>query len=173
MAGFSPYASMKCISVTMSTTRDSCTSNSGQRCALFNTPRTSRCTSLVIVMAILAKHVLTCALANAGKPHSPEDALGMHTSICGTVVAWLLEERTFRKPYSVRATKATGMVEMKQPAMGMKEQMKTKSDSRPRPGIARAHIPAAVRVVLTIAIWACTRHTSCVVPDRGSLRVRS
>ena len=70
-------------------------------------------------------------------------------------------ELTFRKPYSVRATKATGTVEMKQPAMGMKEQIKTNRDSRPIPGIARAHIPAAVKAVFTRAIRACTHAGLC------------
>ncbi len=36
-------------------------------------------------------------------------------------------------PYSVRATKAIGMVDMNTPAMGMKLQMKTNSDSSPMP----------------------------------------
>ncbi len=62
---------------------------------------------------------------------------------------------TFRKPYSVRATNAMGTVEMKQPAMGMKEQMNTNRDSRPRPGIARVHMPAAVSAVFTSAMRAC------------------
>ena len=56
----------------------------------------------------------------------------------------------------MRATKATGTVEMKQPAMGMKEQMKTNSESRPMPGMAKAHIPAAVNAVFTRAMRACT-----------------
>ena len=63
---------------------------------------------------------------------------------------------TLRKPYSVRATKAMGTVDMKQPAMGMKEQMNTNSDSSPNPGIASVHIPAAVSAVLTSAMRACT-----------------
>ena len=37
------------------------------------------------------------------------------------------------KPYSVSATKAMGVVDMKTPAMGMKEQMNTNSDSSPMP----------------------------------------
>lgn len=40
---------------------------------------------------------------------------------------------TFMKPYSVSATKAMGVVDMKTPAMGMKEQMNTNSDSSPMP----------------------------------------
>ena len=52
------------------------------------------------------------------------------------------------------------MVEMKQPAMGMKEQIKTKSESRPMPGIFRAHIPAAVKAVFTMAMRACTDTTT-------------
>ena len=59
-----------------------------------------------------------------------------------------------RKPYSVRATKAIGAVEMKTPAIGMKLQMKTNSPSRPIPGIARSHMPSAVSAVLAIAICA-------------------
>lgn len=43
---------------------------------------------------------------------------------------------------------------MKQPAIGMKEQMKTKSESRPRPGMASVHMPAAVSAVLTSAMRA-------------------
>ena len=78
----------------------------------------------------------------------------LHTQYCCYIGS--KEGFTFRKPYSVRATKATGTVEMKQPAMGMKEQMKTNRDSRPIPGIARAHIPAAVKAVFTRAIRACT-----------------
>lgn len=62
--------------------------------------------------------------------------------------------RTFKNPYSVRATNAMGTVEMKQPAIGMKEQMKTKSESRPRPGMASVHMPAAVSAVLTSAMRA-------------------
>ena len=50
-----------------------------------------------------------------------------------------------------------GTVEMKQPAMGMKEQMKTNRDSSPLPGIARHHMPMAVRAVLAMAIRACDR----------------
>ena len=68
-------------------------------------------------------------------------------------------QRTCRKPYSVSATKAMGTVEMKHPAMGMKEQMNTKRESRPLPGRASAHIPSAVRAVLTAAIRAC--HSTC------------
>lgn len=59
------------------------------------------------------------------------------------------------KPYSVRATKAMGTVEKKTPAMGMKEQMKTNSDSRPMPGMAIAHMPSAVRAVFANAMRAC------------------
>lgn len=70
---------------------------------------------------------------------------------------------TFRKPYSVRATKATGMVEMKQPAMGMKEQMNTNRESSPMPGMARTHIPAAVSAVFTIAMRACTCNAPSLV----------
>jgi len=65
--------------------------------------------------------------------------------------------RALTKPYSVSAVKAMGTVEMKQPAMGMKEQMKTNSDSRPTPGMASAHMPAAVSAVLTSAMRACAR----------------
>ena len=62
---------------------------------------------------------------------------------------------TCRKPYSVSATKAMGMVEMKHPAMGMKEHMKTNRDSSPLPGMARHHIPSAVSAVFARAIRAC------------------
>ena len=64
-------------------------------------------------------------------------------------------EDTLTKPYSVRATKAMGTVEMKTPAMGMKLQMKTNSPNRPIPGICRTHMPNVVRAVLAIAICAC------------------
>lgn len=64
---------------------------------------------------------------------------------------------TLRKPYSVRATKAMGAVEMKQPAMGMKEQMNTNSDSSPSPGMASVHMPAAVKAVFTSAMRACAQ----------------
>ena len=67
-----------------------------------------------------------------------------------------LQWLTLRKPYSVRATKAMGAVEMKQPAMGMNEQMKTNRDSSPMPGIASVHMPAAVNAVFTSAMRACT-----------------
>ena len=62
---------------------------------------------------------------------------------------------TFRKPYSVRATKPMGTVDMKHPAMGMKLQRKTNRDSRPVPGIMSTHMPIAVRAVFTRAILAC------------------
>lgn len=60
-----------------------------------------------------------------------------------------------KKPYSVSATNPMGTVEMKQPAMGMKLQMKTKTDNRPKPGIRSAHMPSAVSAVLARAILAC------------------
>lgn len=44
---------------------------------------------------------------------------------------------------------------MMQPAMGMNEQMNTKSESRPMPGMASSHMPTAVRAVLTSAMRAC------------------
>ena len=74
-------------------------------------------------------------------------------------------ERTLRKPYSVSATKAMGTVEMKQPAMGMKEQMNTNRLSRPRPGMASIHMPAAVSAVLTKAICACAGQKQGVFVD--------
>ncbi len=67
----------------------------------------------------------------------------------------MTSRQTLRKPYSVRATKPMGTVDMKQPAMGMKLQRKTKRDSRPVPGIISTHIPIAVRAVFTNAILAC------------------
>ena len=63
-----------------------------------------------------------------------------------------------KKPYSVRATKAMGIVEMKQPAMGMKEQMNTNMDRSPRPGNCKAQMPMAVRAVFAAAILACREH---------------
>jgi hypothetical protein len=48
-----------------------------------------------------------------------------------------------------------GVVDMMTPAMGMKLQTKTNSDSRPTPGMASAHMPSAVRAVLTTAMRAC------------------
>lgn len=66
-----------------------------------------------------------------------------------------MQRPTLKKPYSVRATKAMGAVEMATPAMGMKLQRKTNMDSRPRPGSCRAQMPKAVRAVLTAAIRAC------------------
>lgn len=48
-----------------------------------------------------------------------------------------------------------GTVEMITPAMGMKPQTKTKSDSRPTPGSCSAHMPTAVRMVFTAAMRAC------------------
>ena len=59
---------------------------------------------------------------------------------------------TLRKPYSVKATKATGAVEMNTPAIGMKLQMNTNKPNRPMPGICRIHRPRAVNAVLAIAI---------------------
>ena len=59
------------------------------------------------------------------------------------------------KPYSVSATNPMGMVEMMTPATGMKEQIKTKRDSSPAPGMASTHMPAAVSAVLTAAMRAC------------------
>jgi hypothetical protein len=73
---------------------------------------------------------------------------------------------TFVNPYSVRATKAMGTVEMMTPAMGMKPQMKTKVDSRPTPGIFRAHMPRQVRMVLTAAMRAC-RGTAGTAGEAG------
>jgi hypothetical protein len=55
-----------------------------------------------------------------------------------------------------------GMVEMMQPAIGMKEQMNTKSERRPTPGIASSHIPAAVKAVLTSAMRACASGSTAV-----------
>ncbi len=43
-------------------------------------------------------------------------------------------------PYSVRATKAIGMVDMNTPAMGMKLQMKTNSDSSPMPAGTQRYV---------------------------------
>lgn len=74
----------------------------------------------------------------------------METPKCMATVG----ERTLTKPYSVRATKQMGMVEMKTPAMGMNEQMKTKRDRRPTPGMDSAQIPTAVSSVLAPAIRA-------------------
>ena len=65
-----------------------------------------------------------------------------------------VEGHTLRNPYSVRATKPMGTVEMMQPAIGMKLQMNTNMDSRPRPGIWNAHMPSAVRLVFASAILA-------------------
>ena len=66
---------------------------------------------------------------------------------------------TWKKPYSVNATKAIGMVLMKHPAIGMKLQMKTKSDWRPIPGMARRYMPRHVSPVFTKAMRDCTHRT--------------
>lgn len=66
-----------------------------------------------------------------------------------------MDWHTLKKPYSVRATKAIGMVEMKQPAIGMKEQINTNMERSPSPGNCRAHMPNAVNAVLAAAILAC------------------
>lgn len=86
---------------------------------------------------------------------------------CNTLqVSSNLAALTLRKPYSVRATKAMGTVEMKQPAMGMNEQMKTNSDSSPIPGMASVHMPAAVSAVFTSAMRACISNCKhCPIRD--------
>ena len=48
------------------------------------------------------------------------------------------------------------MVLMKHPAIGMKLQMKTKSDWRPMPGMASRYIPKHVSPVFTKAMRDCT-----------------
>ena len=73
--------------------------------------------------------------------------------------------RTLMKPYSVSATNAMGTVEKNTPAMGIKEQMKTNSESSPMPGIAIAHIPSAVRAVFTAAIRAWMREHADIRAD--------
>ena len=61
---------------------------------------------------------------------------------------------TLKKPYSVSATKPMGIVEIKQPAMGMKLQRNTNMDKRPSPGSCRPHMPSAVNAVFAAAILA-------------------
>jgi hypothetical protein len=89
--------------------------------------------------------------------HPPHTRVPPLTSTKCTAVTMRITSASFMNPYSVSATNPMGVVLMMTPAMGMKLHTNTMSDSRPSPGIDSAHMPTAVKKVLTSAMRACSR----------------
>ena len=77
----------------------------------------------------------------------------------------------FINPYSVKATKPIGIVEIRQPATGIKEHKNTNKLKKPKPGILSTAMPIQVRMVLIIAIINCKKSRKEISMTRLSVKL--